>query len=421
MRRLILPQEDADVLLVLFLLEVLEEGEDALEPTAPRIEELRASRGRQPLPRRVERNALALRELGERAPLVVVARLGPRIDRAFAQRPARVRDDERLVVLERRAESVAALTRAARAVERKQLRRRRRGARAIVGALVAFGESKPVRRPRCERCRNALGEQDDAIAVALAEGGADRIGEATARFVADDKAVDDDKQFLGERDVDRGREQVVEVRDRPVDADADEALRSQVLDDDLVRDFGRPHERKGDVEPDPRPQRQHRVDDGLHGVGAHLAAAQRTERVSDAGPEQPQVVVDLRRRPDRRAGGLGGVLLLDRHRRREPVDRVDVRLFHALQELARVRGQRLDVAALSLSVDGVERQRGLSRSRRSGDDRECSARDLEVEAFEVVLARPADEDGVLHDAKVKHGTEEMAKDTREIGRLTSDF
>ena len=51
----------------------------------------------------------ALRELGERAALVVVARLRPRIDRAVAQRPAGVRNDQRLVVLERRAESVAAL------------------------------------------------------------------------------------------------------------------------------------------------------------------------------------------------------------------------------------------------------------------------------------------------------------------------
>ncbi len=50
-----------------------------------------------------------------------------------------------------------------------------------------------------------FGEKDHAVAVALAERGADRIGEAAARFVADDKAIHDDKQFLGERDVDRQR------------------------------------------------------------------------------------------------------------------------------------------------------------------------------------------------------------------------
>ena len=120
-----------------------------------------------------------------------------------------------------------------------------------------------------------------------------------------------------------------------------------------------------------RRQREHRVDDGLHGVRAHLAAAQRAERVADARPEQPQVVVDLGRRADGRARRLGRVLLLDRDGGREPVDRVDVGLLHALEELARVRRQRLDVAALSFGVDGVERQRGLTRSRRPGDDGEA--------------------------------------------------
>ena len=66
-----------------------------------------------------------LRELGERAALVVVARLRPRIDRAVAQRALGVGDDERFVVLEHRAEAVALLAGAARRVEREELRRRR--------------------------------------------------------------------------------------------------------------------------------------------------------------------------------------------------------------------------------------------------------------------------------------------------------
>src|SRR5262249_11196197 len=61
-RGLILPQEDADVLLVLLLLEIFEERKDALEATAARVEQFRARARRQSFPRRVDGDALALRE-----------------------------------------------------------------------------------------------------------------------------------------------------------------------------------------------------------------------------------------------------------------------------------------------------------------------------------------------------------------------
>ena len=52
---------------------------------------------------------------------------------------------------------------------------------------------------------------------------------------------------------------------------------------------------------------------------------------------------------------------------REPVDRVDVRLLHHLEELARVGGERLDVAALPLGVDRVEGEARLPGAGEPGD------------------------------------------------------
>ena len=54
---------------------------------------------------------------------------------------------------------------------------------------------------------------------------------------------------------------------------------------------------------------------------------------------------------------LAGGLLLDGDGGGEPLDGVDVGLLHEPEELPRVGAQRLDVAALSLGEDGVERQR----------------------------------------------------------------
>jgi hypothetical protein len=88
-------------------------------------------------------------------------------------------------------------------------------------------------------------------------------------------------------------------------------------------------------------------------------AALGAEGPAGSGPEEPQIVLDLRGRPHRGAAGLGGILLLDGHGRGDPLHQVHVRLLHPLQELLGVGGQALHVPALTLGVDGVEGQRAL--------------------------------------------------------------
>jgi hypothetical protein len=87
----------------------------------------------------------------------------------------------------------------------------------------------------------------------------------------------------------------------------------------------------------------------------------RAIRIADAREQQAQVVVDLGDRADGRARVVAGRLLLDRDRRRQALDQVDVGLLHQLQELPRVGGQRLDVAALPFGVQRVEGERRLAR------------------------------------------------------------
>ena len=75
---------------------------------------------------------------------------------------------------------------------------------------------------------------------------------------------------------------------------------------------------------------------------------------------------------------------------------VDVRLAHQFEELARIGRQRLDVAALALGVDRVERQRGLAGAGQAGDHRQLVARDDDVHVLQIVLARAAHVDGAGH-------------------------
>jgi hypothetical protein len=115
-----------------------------------------------------------------------------------------------------------------------------------------------------------------------------------------------------------------------------------------------------------------------------------------------------------------GGLLLDRDGRRQALDQVDVRLAHQLEELAGVGRQALDVAALALGVDRVERQRRLARARQAGDHHQLAARNVDVDALEIVLARATHADEVqLFGHGHRGGTREAGQEERGATPISS--
>jgi hypothetical protein len=99
------------------------------------------------------------------------------------------------------------------------------------------------------------------------------------------------------------------------------------------------------------------LNDLTHGLLVDLAAAAGAVGYADARIEEPQIVIDLGHCAHRGAGITAGALLVDADGGAEAVDLVDVRLLHLAQELACVGRQRLDIAPLSLGIEGVEGQR----------------------------------------------------------------
>ena len=136
------------------------------------------------------------------------------------------------------------------------------------------------------------------------------------------------------------------------------------------------------------------VGDALRGVPAHLPAAVAAVQPGGAREEQLQVVVELRHGADRGARGAHGVGLVDGDGGRDALDAVHARLVHPVQELPRVGGEGLHVAALALGVEGVEGQGRLARAAHAGDHDELPQRQLQAEVSEVVLPRPLDEDEI---------------------------
>ena len=304
----------------------------------------------------------------------------PRHERAVGDRDRGVGHEHVRVDLELGAEPGAARAGTVRRVEREDARLELGQRDAVLGAGEVL------------RVEEALAVDDIDPDEALGERGGrlDRLGESLAEVVLEHEPVD--------HDLDRVLELLVEhdlVLEQPllaVDLDAREAVATELLEHVAELALAVAHDRSVDREARSLRQREDLLDDLVEALARDRAPADRAVRPADARVQKAQVVVDLRHRAHRRARVARRGLLVDRDRRREPVDRVDVGLLHHLQELARVGGERLDVAALPLGVDRVERERRLAGARQPGDADERVARQPHRDVFQIVLPGAVDDE-----------------------------
>ena len=218
----------------------------------------------------------------------------------------------------------------------------------------------------------------------------DRLREPQPQVGAHHEPVDDDLDGVLELLVELGHALLEDVL-LAVDLDAGEALPRQVLEHVLVLALAVADDGRVDREARPVLELQHLVDDRVEALSRDRLTADRAVRPPDTRVQEAQVVVDLGHGADRRARVSGGRLLIDGNRRAEAVDVVDVRLLHHLQELARVRGERLDVAALPFRVDRVEGKRRLAGPGEPGDADEAVPRQADGDVLQVVLAGAVDD------------------------------
>ena len=218
----------------------------------------------------------------------------------------------------------------------------------------------------------------------------DAVRQPLAQVGAHHEPVDHDRDvvlvLLVEDDL------LLEAAQLAVDLHAREALLAQLLEELAVLALAAADDRRQHHELRALGQHHHLVDDLLGRLRLDRAAAVVAVRMADPGPEQPQVVIDLGDGADGRARVAAGGLLVDRDRRREPLDRVHVGLVHLAEELPRVGRQRLDVAALALRVDGVEGEARLARTGQARDDDQGVAGQPQMQVLEVVLPGARDDD-----------------------------
>jgi hypothetical protein len=231
------------------------------------------------------------------------------------------------------------------------------------------------------------GQQD---ALAPAQSRLDGVAEPDADFLVNDQAIHHGFDGVLFFRVQFDAHAVSQFHQFAVHAGADEAFTGEAFDHVTKFAFLPPDD--GREQHDARPRRQ--GEDFVHNVGGGLAhdgdTGLRAVGLADVRIKESQVIVNLRCGGDDGAGAGAGAALLDGNGRGEAFDKVHVRLLHLVEELPGVGGERFDVLALALGVNGVEGQRRLARAAQAGDDHQLVARDVQREVLEVMLTRPAD-------------------------------
>src|SRR5699024_8907290 len=133
-----------------------------------------------------------------------------------------------------------------------------------------------------------------------------------------------------------------------VDADPAEPLLLELTEQVGVLPLAPPDDGCEHLEPKALIERDDAVDDLLWSLPCDRLSALRAVWTTGACVQQPQVVVDLGDRSDGGTRVARRRLLVDRDRRRQPLDEVDVGFVHLAEELPGVRRQRLDIASLAL-------------------------------------------------------------------------
>src|ERR1041385_3273846 len=109
-------------------------------------------------------------------------------------------------------------------------------------------------------------------------------------------------------------------------------------------------------------------------------------RLTNGGKEDSQIIINFCGGRDCRSWVRSGAALFDGDRRRKPLDKIDIWLFHLIEELPRISGETFDVGAWALAIESIKSQRGFPRATQAGNDNELLPWNLDMKVLEIVLA-----------------------------------
>ena len=308
-------------------------------------------------PRAVEVETVFLGERRQELPCPAAGRDPPWQDDAFEDGNPRVPERKVPVRLEANSEAVAGRTGSVWRVERKLPGFELGNADTALGTGVVLTEQVSLRRGIAGPCTWRV-LQHFHRASGHAEGRLDGLGDPGPFALLQNQPIHHHRDVVVQAAVQLRR--LREVDQVSVDPRPDEPFLQGLFEQVPELSLPAPDKRRKDLNLRCVGPRSDTGRDLGGGLTPHGLTALRTVGRPDPGPQKSQVVVDLGNGPDRAARIPGCRPLLDRYRRGQAVDLVDVRLFHHPEELAGVRRERFYVSSLPLGIDRVEGQRRLA-------------------------------------------------------------
>ena len=272
---------------------------------------------------------------------------------------------------------------------------------------LAFRTHQPLREAPFRSAIPTVVDQDIDHVAPVPERGVQRVGQPRRNVGFDDQTVDDDLQHVAGRlrvgpCRRSGRNLVGQIVNPSANPHAHEPRAPQFLERGVAARGVIGPQRRQHLDTAARGQVQQTVHDLRHAVPFDHAPALLAVRRPDPGVQHPQRVGDLAGGPHGRARRMDRRLVRNAQRRRQPLDRIDLRLGALGQKLAGIGRQRLHVAPAPLGIQHVERQRRFPRPGHAGHDDELVARNGNGNVLEIVLARATNDDFV-------HGREPSRK------------
>ena len=187
--------------------------------------------------------------------------------------------------------------------------------------------------------------------------------------------------------------QLIEVSVRPHPGKACPACVLQHLG---VLPLAPPHHRRQHLDAGSLGQGQNLVNDLIHRLLPDLLAALRAVGRAHPGPQQPEIVVNLRHRTHGGPGVFAGGLLVNGNRRGKPVDVVHIGLIHLSQKHPGIAGQALHIPPLSLGINGVKGQGGLAAAGKPRHHHQLVPGNGHINILEIILPCALNKNMILH-------------------------
>src|SRR5438132_10423235 len=127
-------------------------------------------------------------------------------------------------------------------------------------------------------------------------------------------------------------------------------------------------------------------------------------RLTNCRIKDAQIIVRLRRGRDCRSWIRAGTALLDGDGRGKTLDKIDIRLFHLIEELPGVSRETFDVTPLPFGIKRIEGEGRFSRAAQPRNDHQFLTWDIQVEVLQIVLARTTDLDDFSRHLEEKRRT-----------------